>query len=331
MRSAVSVTLAAAAVLHVGCATFDGAPADGGRAALAALAPRHGGVRIDARYEQFVDGKPSPPREGWGEDYVKPVFEAYRTAGIFDRVADTREAPTYVADVRVFHLLAGNAGWKWASWLTLFLVPTSTRSAIEVVTWVREAGSPAALGVSSVCKDMREVRSLFVLPAAAASSTEKVKHDTIFALAGGGLALALASDGEERDRALAARPGDACPSKLARPRAADARGSFRAEEERKEKGPCLERPGVRRYLDALAARVAETWVPPEGLPYERPVPISVKLTRDGGLETLRAAQPGDAKRDERTLNAVRAAAPFGALDATTACLWDQAVRIDLGG
>ena len=195
MGSAVRLVLAAAAALQLACATFDGLPADGGGAALAAVAKRAGGVRIDARYEQFVNGRSSPPREGWGEDYETPVFEAYRSAGVFDRVADSREVPAYVADVRVFHLLDGGGGWKWASYLTLFLVPSSQRSAIEVVTAVREAGTPRVLGTSIVCKDMREVRSLFVLPAVASNSIERVKFDTIRALAGGGLALALAPAG----------------------------------------------------------------------------------------------------------------------------------------
>jgi hypothetical protein len=322
LPSAARLALALAAALSPACVSFDGLPAEGGRAALAALAKRPGSVRIDARYEQFVNGRSSPPREGWGEDYVEPVFDAYRSAGVFDRVADSREPPAYVADVRVFHLLDGGGGWKWASYLTLFLVPSSQRAAVEIVTVVRAAGSPAPIGVSSVCKDLREVRSLFVLPVAAASSIEKVKYETIYALAGGGLALALGSRGEA--------PGDACPSRLPRPRAADARGSFRAEEQRREQGECLERPAVRSYVDALRARVAHTWVPAEGVPNELPVPVSVQLAADGGLTGLRVAQPGEPKRDERTLSAVRSAAPFGALDGPLQCLREQAVRIDLG-
>jgi hypothetical protein len=312
--------VAAFAALQLACVNFDGLPEDGGRAALAALEKRPGSVRIDARYEQFVNGNPSPPREGWGEDYVKPVFDAYRSAGVFDRVADSREAPAWVADVRVFHLLDGGGGWKWATYLTFFLVPSSQRAAIEVVTVVRAAGAPTPIGVAHACKDMREVRSLFVLPVAATSSIEKSKYDTIFALAGGGLARALGS---------LATTGDACPSQLPRPRAADARGSFLAEEQRREQGECLERPAVRSYVDALRVRVAETWVPADGVPNELPVPVSVQLAADGSLTGLRVAQPGEAKRDERTLSAVRSAAPFGPLDGPLDCLRDHALRIDL--
>jgi hypothetical protein len=321
LRSAVLLALAAAAALSPGCVTFGGLPADGGNAALAAVAKHAGGVRIDARYEQFVNGRSSPPREGWGEDYEKPVFDAYRSAGVFDRVSDSREAPAWVADVRVFHLLDGGGGWKWATYLTAFLVPSSQRSAVEVVTVVREASSQRVLGSSIVCKDMREVRSLFVAPAAAGSSIEQAKYDTIRALAGGGLALALAPD--------AARPGDACPSKLPRPRVAEARGSFLAEEQRKEQGECLDRPAVRKYIDDLRARVAETWVPAEGVPNELPVPVSLQIAVDGTLLGLRAAQAGDEKRDARTLAAVRAAAPFGLLEGPLDCLRGQAIRIDL--
>ena len=70
MRSAIRLALAAGAALQLACVTFDGLPEDGARAALAAVPKHPGSVRIDARYEQFVNGKPSPPREGWGEDYV---------------------------------------------------------------------------------------------------------------------------------------------------------------------------------------------------------------------------------------------------------------------
>ena len=55
----------------------------------------------------------------------------------------------------------------------------------------------------------------------------------------------------------------------------------------------------------------------------------MQLAADGSLLGLRAAQPGEAKRDERTLAAVRTAAPFGALEGPLDCLREQTLRIDL--
>ena len=324
MRSAPFALLLAAAAAQLACATFPGYPAGSERALLEAVEPHGGSVRLNATFEQFLNGVSKPEFDSQYVDYLNPVIDAYRRAGVFDRVADSRERPSVVADVRAYGLAEGSAGWRLASWLTLLLVPNTRRTGVEVETVLRDAGTQAEIGRSQVCRAMREVQSVFLFPALATNATKGVEDATLAGLAGVGLALALATpDDLARAPALAAAAADACPAsaRLSRPRSFAGVAPALGAEAR-----CNQRPGVRAYVRHFHDQVQAQWDVKEG--GDERGTIAIRLRADGSIDDIRTEGPGDPDLTAKTIAAVQAAAPFGPLEGPLDCLREVPIRLD---
>jgi hypothetical protein len=324
-----SAAVAAVAMLLAGCAAFTDHPPAEDRAAVKEVAPLGGVVRLDATFELRRDGK-IVNTGGWFKDNLVAVEEAYETSGVFDRVGDVRERPTTVAIVRARGLVESNPGWRLATFFTLFLVPSSTRVAYDVETTLIDPATQREIGRSSVCRSLRENRHLFMLPFAAVKAKSKVEQETVAAATQLGLALALGA--ADPSPVLAAAAADACPgsAQLARPRieTRDPRGSWEAVSASRVEGACLDRPGVRAYLNEVKAQVREHWTPVSSAPTLPPAALLLDFTPEGFVE---AAEPEIAAGDpviwQRTIEAVRAAMPFGPLEEHLACVADEPVPL----
>jgi hypothetical protein len=307
LRSAPFALLLAAAAAQLACATFPGYPAGSERAVLEAVGPHGGSVRLNATFEQFLNGVSKSEFDSQYVDYLNPVTDAYRQAGVFDRIADSRERPSVVADVRAYGLAEGSAGWRLASWLTLLLVPNTRRTGVEVETVLRDAGTQAEIGRSQVCRAMREVQSVFLFPALVTNATKGVEDATLAGLAGVGLAAAA----------------EACPAsaRLSRPRSFAGVAPALGAEAR-----CNQRPGVRAYIRHFHDQVQAQWDVKQG--GDERGTIAIRLRADGSIDDIRTEGPGDPDLTAKTVAAVQAAAPFGPLDGPLDCLREVPIRLD---
>jgi hypothetical protein len=331
LRSGRGAALAALAAAHLACASFPRYPVEGERALLGEVTVPDGTVRLDATFDLYLNGKVRPGMDGQTDYYLGKVAKVYREPGLFDRIAEPRDRPDLVISVRGRGLLEGSAAWQAASNLTLFLVPSTMRTGVEIDTVVREAETQRELGRSRVCGSLRQITSVVMFPAIFTNPSGGVEMGMIQGLTRKGLALALATEADRaRSPALTAAAASACDGgddgKRTRVVEKDGRGSWTGESAYRESVPCLERPGRRRYLNELGAKVRERWTPPPDRPGASPAAVSLWLAPDGSIIDLKPGAPDDPLA-ERTIVAVRAAAPFPPLEGPLLCLADEPMEV----
>jgi hypothetical protein len=332
LRSLARAALAAAAAASLACGSFPRYPLAAEQPMLAAVTPVGGLVRLDTTFELYRNGTLREGREGQHDRTLERIAGVYRDSGLFERVADLREQPKTVATVRARAITEGNEALHWASLLTLAIVPSTVRADYEIETVVRDARTQLELGRSRACHSLKRTQSIVFAPAFFTNAPGAVEADALVGITRKGLALALATEADRtRSPELAAAAADPCPASLvrARPRAAggDARGSWTAESARRADTPCLDRPGLRAHVRTLEAVVREAWTARRADARGKPAPVTIQLALDGRVLDAAPAEGADPVLAARTIDAVRAVAPFAPLDRPFECLADGPVDL----